>query len=411
MWLVLEYDRVLQAQAVNKLERANISAQGIDREEQLQQIEKTKVSLLLVGKGWQPATIKALREQGLVCPVVHVVSHVDDTAYQSAQELECVDAVSYPVPIDYLRRWSRNDANEEVAATTETEPMDAITEILSANNSLNRKRTYTGAQPKLDFREGEDISKTRGRVVAVHSARGGVGKSVMVATLARHMAERNFSVAVVDLDPKGNILSMHRGQAAVTTDEWARLPAQMDERMVKQSLVQIQGFYLLPSGKTRDGVDVNTLRRIVYHLSQYFDLVLIDTTPSLAGTYTALELAHKVVFVMTPEWVSFKRFMEEYQALEHQKTAPNITVLINRLKKRRHEHVRTMRLTEEAQIKSDIVTIPEDKTLYKELVNAQPLVGSRDVRDGIEHLVSSLRFDPVVDQVRSESRTKRGRRK
>ncbi|KPV44800.1 hypothetical protein AN477_05370 [Alicyclobacillus ferrooxydans] len=137
-------------------------------------------------------------------------------------------------------------------------------------------------------------------------------------------------------------------------------------------------------------------------------MVLIDTTPSAQGTYTALELAQKIVFVMTPEWVSFKRFIDEYQAVRYQKAPENVTVVINRIRKRVSEHARTLRLLEEADIPSDIVRVPEDRTLYRELIGASALVGGRDVQDGVDHLLSALRFDPVLNSTKRGLR--RGRR-
>lgn len=412
MWLLLEYDRVLQTKSVSSLEHAGIRVQGVDREEQLEQIDLTKVDLLLVGTGWQQATIAELRERGLSARSIYVCSTINDESALLARQLGCVDVIKYPLPVDYLKRWAPAAAEDEVVATKEAEPVSVLEDILASNQRLNQKRTYTRSRVNLadsgQFDEAAKL-KSRGRIVAVHGARGGVGKSVLVALLARYMASRNYKVAVVDLDPKGNLLTMHRGQAAVTADEWSRLPAQMDEPMVYQSLVSLQGFHLLPSGKLRDGVDGVTLRRIVYHLAQYFDLVLLDTTPSSSITYPALELAHQAIIVMSPEWIAVKRHLEEYEALRHQKGAQHVVVAVNRIRKRASEHTRTLRLIEEANIKSDIVQFPEDKVLYRELMEARSLTGSRHVQDSVEHLVSALRLDPVLDEVKQKSRRKRRR--
>lgn len=409
MWMLLEYDRVLQNKAISVMKRSGIQATGVDHEEQLAQIQYASVQLLLIGAGWQEATISHLREQGLSCPSIYITADLKNESYELARRLGCVDAVSYPLPIDYLKRWAPIVDDSESPRNVAEEALSPLDEVLRSKNVLNKKQTYTRAHTVHETTEMDETSSFgRGRVIAVHSARGGVGKSVLVSMIARQMAGRNYTVAVVDLDPKGNLLAMHRGQAAVTTDEWSRLPAQMDERMVKQSLVQMNGFYVLPSGKSRDGVDAGTLRRMIHHLAQYFDLVLVDTTPSAQATYTALELAQKIVFVMTPEWVSFKRFIDEYQAARYQKTAENVTVVINRIRKRVSEHARTLRLLEEADIPSDIVRVPEDRTLYRELIGAAALVGGRDVRDGLDHLLSALRLDPVMGSAKRGLR--RGRR-
>lgn len=403
MWALLEYDRIKATQSLQLIEQSGIQAQSASGEEELGRIDVTVVDLLLVGAGWQKATIDRLRDQGLDCKVIHVASNVDDSVYATARELRAVDVVQYPLSMEYLRRWAPVSADAEVAATIEHAELSKLEQIVQRHNSGAHKTTYTRGEvaASIETDVAQDVTtQVRGRVVAVHSARGGVGKSMMISLLARHLSARNFSVAVVDLDPKGNFSAIHRTQAAVTTDDWARLPAQMDERMTKQSLVKVEGFYLLPSGKQRSGVDAPTMRRIFYHLSQFFDVVLVDTTPSLPVTDTAIELANQVVYVMTPEWVSFKRFIDEYEMLRRQKTASYVPVVINRIRKRMSEHLRTLRLIQEANIPSDVVQIPEDKQLYQELLGAAPLNGSREVKDAVEHLLSALRFDPKLEEAR-----------
>lgn len=393
MWLLLDYDRVRQGEMISRIEDGGQQALGVDQEEQLVHVDKAQIGLLLIGPGWQIETIDKLRRDGVTCPAVLVVPDITDEAYEWAQEFQCVDVARYPIEVDYLKRWAKPTMGQAKTPQTPKSATSSLEQIL---------RTHAGYRP-FEHRNGsrllhgeqvDSIVPVRGRVITLHSVRGGVGKTVVASLLAQMLSRWNRSVVLVDFDPEGNMLALHRGRSAITTDDWVRMPMQMDERMVKSSLTQIQSVHLLPSGGAKGGVDKQTMQRIVSHLSPYFDVVLLDTATTHPHTDFALELAHQVIYLVTPEWVSLKRQMEGYEAVKAMKTKELVTVVINRIRRRLPEHTRTIRLIEEGRIPSDTVHMPEDKTLYRELISGKPLHGGRDVQDAIDQLGSALRFVP-----------------
>lgn len=398
MLLLLEFDRVKHAAAVKAAERSGLKLCVVDHEDQLAQIDLTTVELVLVGQN-SPG-VERIKEQALACPFIYVGTSDGESVYQTAKQLGCVDVVTYPLPIDYLKRWIREaEAQEEPTSSAPVSPMEAI---------LKRNRP---AKPNVQPRANEKTVSSddpdpllRGRVVVIHSARGGVGKSTLTALLARTLAGQGMTVGVIDLDPKGNLQSIHHLPAVMTTDDFTRLPAQMDEVALKESLVQVDDWYLLPSGRARDGLDDSALRRVVEQFGRTFDFTLIDTSPSTPSTYTALELADRVVFVMTPEWMAFKRFLEEYELVRHMKMPERVVVAVNRIRRGVSEHRRARRLLDEAQIQSDVVHIPEDRRLYREIMTASPLAGSRNVADSVDHLLGALRVRPDSEHGRRKLR-------
>ncbi|WDL96746.1 ParA family protein [Alicyclobacillus sp. ALC3] len=387
MLLLLETDRVQQAAARAAAEHAGLELRAVDHEDQFAQVDLTKVALVLARHDWPAQVLEQLRASGLDCPFIYVASETeDDTAYQIAKERGCVDVVAYPLPMEYLKRWIR-EPDPEQASVESTLPMTPLEAILKRHRPPNPERT----RDNLIEPSNDPEPLLRGRVICIHSARGGVGKSTLTALLARSLSKRGLTVGVIDLDPKGNLLSIQHQSSGLTTDDFTRLPAQMDETAFKESLCAVDGWYLLPSGRARDGLDDQTLGQVVAQFSRYFDVTLIDTSPSAAATYTALEFADRVVFVMTPEWMAFARFMEEYELVRHLKTPERVVVAVNRVRKNVSEHRRAIRLLDEAHILSDRVYIPEDHKLYRDLMTASPLAGSRKISDAMEHLQGALR--------------------
>ncbi|MFD1674815.1 ParA family protein [Alicyclobacillus fodiniaquatilis] len=396
MLLLLEPDRVRQAEALAAAERAGLKLSAVDHEEKLSTIDVTAVELVLVGADWPG--VGQIQGLGFVCPFIYVGSSDDDAAYEKARQLRCVDVVTYPLSMDYLKRWIQEAEPEEkepVSSTSMT-PMEAILK----RHRLPRPTIITAHTNEKDIPVGDPDPLLRGRVVVIHSARGGVGKSTLTALLARTLSRQRLAVGVIDLDPKGNLQAIHHQPAAMTADDFTRLPTQMDESAFKDSLVQVDDWYLLPSGRARNGLDETTLRRLIHPFCRYFDVVLIDTSPSATTTYTALELADRVVFTMTPEWMAFKRFLEEYELVRHMKTASHVVMAVNRIRVNVSEHRRVLRLLQEADVASDIVQIPEDRRLYRDVMTASPLTGSRKVSAGVVQVMDALHLLPRVDDAR-----------
>ncbi|QSO53045.1 ParA family protein [Alicyclobacillus curvatus] len=393
MLLLLEFDRVKQAAARAAAKRLGLELRAVDHEDQLAQVDFTDVDLVLVGHNWPIEVLKKFQASGLDCPFIYVASDTqDDAAYQIAKEWDCVDVVTYPLPMEYLKRWIR-----------EPDPEQAPVESASAVTPLEAILKRHGPPKPERIRENliqfpnDPEPLLRGRVICIHSARGGVGKSTLTALLARALSKNGLTVGVIDLDPKGNLLSIQHQSAGLTTDDFTRLPAQMDETAFKESLCFVDGWYLLPSGRARDSLDDQTLGHVVAQFSRYFDFTLIDTSPSTGSTYTALGLADRAVFVMTPEWMAFKRFMEEYELVRHLKTPERVVVAVNRIRKNVSEHRRAIRLLDEAHILSDRVYIPEDHKLYRDLMTASSLAGSRKISDAMDHLQSALRISKASE--------------
>ena len=81
------------------------------------------------------------------------------------------------------------------------------------------------------------MSKKTPVVVSIINLKGGVGKTTVVALLAKHAAKKGFNVLAVDIDPQANL-----SQALMTENDYMRF---MEKR--EPSIVELLNGYQPPS--------------------------------------------------------------------------------------------------------------------------------------------------------------------
>lgn len=124
------------------------------------------------------------------------------------------------------------------------------------------------------------------RIVAVSNNKGGSGKTTTTVNLAAAFAQRGLRVLVVDLDPQGSATYWLRGSdSARGLVEFSAGGMRVSELISKSS---VRGVDLIPTSASLvppgDGSQNETglsIVRAFARLPDYWDLVLIDTPPTL----------------------------------------------------------------------------------------------------------------------------------
>ncbi|PBC64068.1 hypothetical protein BKI49_10220 [Streptomyces sp. Tue6028] len=179
---------------------------------------------------------------------------------------------------------------------------------------------------------------TTGRIIAVTSIRGGVGKSTVSALLARTFNHyRHDPVLALEADAALGTLPVRLGAESV---RWACadlapiLKPSMQLTDVTGYLAPVaDGGWLLPAGQGRVGapLDVRTYRTVTLALRRYFAVTVVDCE-SLPGEVarTAMDTAHARVVVapMTAEGVGATRQVLDWLAqLPHSALASSVVAL------------------------------------------------------------------------------------
>ncbi|MGH4029276.1 type VII secretion protein [Actinomycetota bacterium Odt1-20B] len=206
--------------------------------------------------------------------------------------------------------------------------------------SLRRLTSSAGQEVAEQTRLAQEVQQpvTTGRVIAVTSIRGGVGKSTVSALLARTFNHyRHDPVLALEADAALGTLPVRMGAESVrwSCAELAHLlsPAMQLTDVTGYLVPVADGGWLLPASQGRVGapLDVPTYRTVTLALRRYFAVTVVDceTLPGEVAR-TAMDTAHARVVVapMTAEGVNGTRVVLDWLAqLPHSALATTVVAL------------------------------------------------------------------------------------
>ncbi|AWT47662.1 type VII secretion protein [Streptomyces actuosus] len=210
-----------------------------------------------------------------------------------------------------------------------------------AGRSLRRLAAVGGQGAAEEARLAHEVRQPVGvgRVVAVTSIRGGVGKSTVAALLGRTFNHyRHDPVLTLEADGALGTLPVRMGAQTVrwSCADLARiLKPRMQLTDIIGYLVPVtDGGWLLPAGQGRVGapLDVRTYRTVTLNLQRHFAVTVVDceTLPGEVAR-TAMDTAHARVVVapMTAEGIHGTRQVLDWLGqLPHSALATTVVALI-----------------------------------------------------------------------------------
>lgn len=175
--------------------------------------------------------------------------------------------------------------------------------------------------------------KPLGKVVAVTSGKGGVGKTFVSANLAAALAKRGQRVLVLDADlglanldvvlnlyPKITLHDVFTGKAKLE-DAIVRAPGGFSVLLAGSGMVE----YSRLAPEVRED-----FLRIIGGLVPHYDVVLLDTGAGISDVVLfAVSMASEVIVVATPEPTSLTDAYATIKVLVGQQKRQNIRMVIN----------------------------------------------------------------------------------
>jgi chromosome partitioning protein len=155
-----------------------------------------------------------------------------------------------------------------------------------------------------------------GRVIAIASQKGGVGKTTTAINLGACIAQESRRVLLIDIDPQGNAssgLGINGNDQRLSTYEVLIGQAEIRDAILPTALANLD---LLPAGQRLSGAEVELvgmmaregrLRGLIEKVREDYDFILIDSPPSLGLlTVNALTASDSVLIPLQCEYLALE---------------------------------------------------------------------------------------------------------
>jgi flagellar biosynthesis protein FlhG len=173
----------------------------------------------------------------------------------------------------------------------------------------------------------------KGKVIAITSGKGGVGKTFVSANLAAALTRRGLKVLVLDADlGLANLDVVLNLYPKITLHDVFTGKAELEDAIIKAPggfSVILAGSGMVEYSRLTPEVREDFLK-LMANVVPRFDVVLLDTGAGISDVVLfALSLASEIVLVATPEPTSLTDAYATIKVLATQQQRPHIRMVVN----------------------------------------------------------------------------------
>jgi len=191
------------------------------------------------------------------------------------------------------------------------------------NNQPNNKKIFHG-------------NLKRGEMIAVSSAKGGVGKTMLAVNLSVALAKKNKKVCIIDTDFQFGDVSLSMDiQSTFSIKDIAEELDRIDSEIFLSYLnVHDSGVYILSAPERPEYADLITIKvieAVIAFALNHFDYVIIDTEVGLTEkSLYLLEKTDTIMIVTNLEMTTLKNTKLMLETLNILELREKVQVVVNR---------------------------------------------------------------------------------
>ncbi len=209
-----------------------------------------------------------------------------------------------------------------------------------------------------------------GKTIGVIALKGGVGKTTTVANLgAAISSEFNKKVLIVDANFSAPNLSLHLG---LITPKTTIHDVMLNRANIEETIYHHKaGFHFIPGAFVSRKLNPYKLKQKISRLKDQYDIILIDSSPTLNEELLSTMMASDELLVVTsPDYPTLSTTLRAVR-LAKQRGNPITGLILNRVRNKNFEL--SIKDIEEAAQVPVISTLPEDIKVPESIHHTSPV--------------------------------------
>lgn len=177
---------------------------------------------------------------------------------------------------------------------------------------------------------------TNGKTIGIISIKGGVGKTTTVSNLGAVLANKfGKRVLLIDANFTAPNLGLHLGVVNPKVTIHDVLTGKINT--VDAIYNHEYGFHIIPASLISKEIDPLKLKEKIKMLKNYYDIILLDSSPNLNKEMLATIMASdELLVVTTPDYPTLSTTLNAVKAAKQKKT-PIIGIILNKVRNKKFE--------------------------------------------------------------------------